>query len=169
MTVLDIVLLLCLIPGVVSGYTKGFVNQLVDIVAILAGAWAALRFSNVVSQWLANYVTWDKNILYIASFIIVVLVVVFILNMIGGLITTALKTVKLGWVNRLTGVVLGLAKTVILLSIPVMLFQSINGQFNLVDPEKLKASQAYTLLSDFANTVFPYFKNIVTGITQTNA
>ncbi|MCQ2187037.1 MAG: CvpA family protein [Bacteroidales bacterium] len=169
MTVLDIVLLLCLIPGVVSGYTKGFVNQLVDLVAILAGAWAALRFSNFVSQWLANYVTWDKNVLYIVSFIIVVLVVVFILNLIGGLITKALQTVKLGWLNRITGVVLGILKTVVLLAIPVMIFQSINGQFNLVDPEKLNASQAYTFLSDFANTVFPYFKNIVTGLTQTNA
>lgn len=169
MTILDIVLLLCLIPGIVSGYTKGFVNQLVDLVAILAGAIVALRFSNLVSQWLANYVTWDKNVLYIASFVILVVGVTFLLNLIGGLITKALQTVKLGWLNRICGVLLGVIKTVVLLAIPVMIFQSLNSQFNLVEPEKLQASRAYEFLKDFANTVFPYFKSIITGITQTNA
>lgn len=169
MTILDIVLLLCLIPAVVSGYTKGFVNQLVDLAAIIAGAWIALRFSNVVSTWLGGYVTWDRNVLYIVSFVILVMAVVLVLNLVGGLITKALQTVKLGWINRICGVLLGIAKTVVLLAIPVMIFQSLNAQFNLVDPEKLQTSQVYKFLSDFANTVFPYFKSIVTGITQTNA
>lgn len=169
MTILDIVLLLCLIPGIVSGYSKGFVNQLVDLVVIVAGAVVALRFSTTVSAWLANYVTWEKNVLYIVSFIILVVAVSFVLNLVGGLITRTLHTLKLGWINRFCGVLLGILKTVVLLSIPVMVFQSLNTQFELVSPEKLQTSQAYTFLSDFANAVFPYFKNIVTGITHTHA
>lgn len=165
MTILDIVLLLCLIPGVVSGYSKGFVNQLVDLVVIVAGACVALRFSTMVSAWLADYVTWDKNVLYIVSFIILVVAVAFVLNLVGGVVTKTLHTLKLGWVNRICGVLLGILKTVVLLAIPVMVFQSLNAQFDLVDPERLQTSRAYGFLCDFANAVFPYFKNIVTGIT----
>lgn len=169
MSILDIVLLLLFIPAIIKGYTKGFVNQLVDIVAILAGAWAALRFSNVVTTWLSGYVTWDKNIVYIVSFFLIVLVVVFVLNLLGGLVTKTIQFVKLGWINRICGVLLGIAKTVLLLAIPVMIFQNLNAQFNLVSPEKLEGSVVYGMLSDVANVVFPYFKSIISGFTTPNA
>ena len=38
MAILDIVILLCFIPAIVSGISKGFVKQVIDFVAILLAA-----------------------------------------------------------------------------------------------------------------------------------
>ena len=54
MGILDIVLLICFVPAIVSGVTKGFIRQVVEIVAILAGAWVAFRCSSMLSVWLAQ-------------------------------------------------------------------------------------------------------------------
>lgn len=169
MSILDIILLLCFIPAIVKGYTKGFINQLVDLVAILLGAWAALRFSNVATTWLSGYVTWNKNVVYIICFAVIILIVVFLLNLVGGLLTKAFQAIKLGWINRILGVALGIVKTMILLAIPVMIFQDLNAQFDIVSPEKLEKSVVYTTINDIANIVFPYFKSIIAGFTTSNA
>ena len=37
MTILDIVLLACFIPAIVQGLTKGFIQQVISIAAIIIG------------------------------------------------------------------------------------------------------------------------------------
>ena len=169
MTILDIVLLLCFIPAVVRGFTKGFILQVVNLVAILAGTLASLRFSNVMTTWLSNYLTWDKSVIYIVCFILIALAVTIVLNLLGNLITKALHVVKLGFVNRLLGVVFGVLKTALLLAVPVMIFQGLNSKFGFVAPEKLDGSFMYTKLNDLANFIFPYFKAIISSFASTNA
>lgn len=169
MAILDIVILCCFVPAIVSGLRKGFVNQLVDLVSVIAGAWAAFRFSALVSNWLANYVTWDKNLLYVVSFAIIVVVAVLVLNLIGNMITKAVKIASLGWLNRIFGVLLGVLKTALIIGLLIMLFNNLNGQWYLVEPEKLEDCTIFNWLGDAANTVFPYFKNLLMGGTSADA
>ena len=165
MGILDIVLLLCFVPAIVKGFTKGFVIQIVNLAAILLGAFSALRFSNVLTTWLSGYVTWDKSIVYVVSFFLIVLIVIFLINLLGRLVTAAMGAISIGWLNRLLGVLFGIIKTVVLLAIPVMIFQNLNAQFNIVDPAKLDGSPVYNFIVEVANTVFPYFKSILSGFT----
>lgn len=170
MAILDIILLICFVPAIVSGISKGFVKQLVDIVAVVAGAIAAFRLSSMVSTWLANYVTWDKNLLYVVSFAIIVVVVVLVLNLIGSLICKLLKEVSLGWLNRLFGLLLGVLKTAIVLGLLIMLFRNLNASLHLVDTAKLSDAVLFNWLGDAAEKIFPYFKSLVAGgIPTTNA
>lgn len=169
MTILDIVLLLCFIPAIVRGFSKGFILQLVNLVAILAGALCSFRFSSVMTTWLSNYLTWDKNVIYIVCFILIALAVTFILNLLGNAITKTLQAIKLGFLNRLLGVVFGVLKTALLLAIPVMLFQDLNVKFGFVAPEKLDGSFMYTKLNELANFIFPYFKAIISSFASPNA
>ena len=122
MGILDIVLLVCFVPAIVQGITKGFVQQVISLVSIILGVWLATRFSNLIGSWLATYFTIDPKLLNIIAFAIIVILAVLLLYWLGQLITKVIKIATLGWLNRILGVVLAILKTALILGILILLF-----------------------------------------------
>jgi len=166
MAILDIVILLCFVPAIVSGISKGFVKQVVDFVAILLAAWGAFRFSTPLSEWLGQYVTLDATVMKVICFVLIVIVVSLILNLIGALITKALKALSLGFFNRLLGLVFAVLKTGLIIGLVILLFETLNSSLNLVKPEATENAVVYNALKDAANAIFPILKSFVTGGTD---
>ena len=77
MNILDIILLICFIPALIQGIRKGFIAQAISIISIGAGIWASARFADVVSAWVAQYITASEQVLKVVAFALI-LVVVFI-------------------------------------------------------------------------------------------
>lgn len=163
MAILDIILLLCFIPAIVSGISKGFVKQAVDLVAILVAAWAAFRFSPKVSALLAQYVTLEGTILNVISFVLIAVVAALLLNLVGHLITNALKALSLGFLNRVLGLVFAVLKVGLILGLLILLFESLNNSLHLVKPETTANAVVYNALKDIADKIFPILKTFVTG------
>ena len=163
MAILDIVILLCFVPAIVAGISKGFVKQVIDFVAILLAAWAAFRFSTTLSEWLGQYVTLDATVLKVICFVLIAIVVALVLNLIGALITKALKALSLGFFNRLLGLVFAVLKVGLVIGLLILLFETLNSSLQLVKPEKLENAVVYNALRDAANTIFPILKTLVTG------
>ncbi len=166
MAILDIVLLLCFIPAIVTGISKGFVKQVIDFVAILLAAWAAFRFSTVLAGWLGTYVTLDETVLKVICFVLIAIVVALVLNLVGTLITKALQKLSLGFFNRLLGMVFGVLKVGLILGLVILLFESLNSTLNIVKPEATENAVVYNALKDVANAIFPILKSFVTGETD---
>lgn len=55
MNPVDIVLILCFIPAVISGLRKGFITQIAGIIIIIAGIWLSFEFSETVSAWISGW------------------------------------------------------------------------------------------------------------------
>jgi len=163
MGILDIILLVCFIPAIVEGISKGFVKQVISTISILIGAWAAFRFSSMVSAWLIQYVKIDPRILNIIAFTIVVILAVLLLFWLGELLTKVIKISALGWLNTILGIVFGIIKTALIIGLLIMLFEGINSKFVLVKPGTLDNAVVYQFLKDTAHNVFPYLKSFVTG------
>lgn len=164
MGILDIVLLICFVPAIVQGISKGFVQQAISLISILVGVWTAGRFSSMVVSWLSSYFTIDPRLLNIISFTIIVVVAILLLYWIGQLLTKVIKIATLGWLNRLLGVVLSIVTTALLLGLLILLFEGINAKFELVKPTKLEDASVYCALRDFGNKVFPFLKSLISGI-----
>ena len=163
MAILDIILLVCFVPAIVVGLSKGFIKQLVDMIAIIVGAWAAFKFSQIACDWLQTKWDIDPKLLYIICFVIIVVAAVLLLNLIGQAICKVIKIASLGWFNRLLGLVFGIFKTALILGLLIMIFEGINDKWELVSPEKLENAVVYDWIRTFADKVFPYLKNIITG------
>ncbi len=161
MAIIDIILLICFVPAIVYGIRKGFVKQVVEIVAIVVGAWAAFRFSSRLSVWLAQYLTLDEGLLRIISFVIIVLLAVLLLGLVGSLLTRLLKLVFLGWLNGLLGLVFGVLKVALVLGLLIMVFEGINSTVGLVEPESLNDAVVYQALKNLASDIFPFLKSFV--------
>ena len=75
----DIIILICFLPAVISGITKGFIQQVVGLVSLLLGAWLAFRFSNVVSEWLRPYFEVSETVMHVISFAVIMVAAVLFL------------------------------------------------------------------------------------------
>ena len=162
MNILDIIILICLVPSIIQGLRKGFISQAISIVSIVAGVWASANFANLVSDWLAQYLEAPEQVLRIVSFAIIMIVVFIILGLIGKLLHGIIQLVMLGWVNRLLGAAFAFAKAILILGVLILIFNSINANFTLVDAKVLVESVLYPIIKNISDTVFPYLKSILT-------
>lgn len=161
MNILDIILLICLVPAVVQGLRKGFISQAISIVSLISGIWMSAKFADIVTEWISKYLTASEQVLKFISFILILIGVFVILGLLGRLLEASFKLVMLGWLNRVLGLVFSLAKTLLLLSLLIVAFNSFNNTFGFVSKEVLNDSLLYPPLKDIADTIFPYLKNIL--------
>lgn len=159
----DIILLLCFIPAIVRGITKGFVLQLISLISIFIGAWLAVKFSSLVSTWLLSYVQIDPKIMKIVSFAIIVVLAILLLYWVGELLTKVIKVATLGWLNRLLGLVFSVIKVALILGLIIILFDGINEKWHLLKPEVLDEAVIYNALKDFGQSVLPFLKSFING------
>jgi membrane protein required for colicin V production len=162
MNILDIIILICLVPSLIQGLRKGFISQAISIISLVAGIWASAKFADLVGGWLAQYITASEQVLKLVSFALVMVVVFILLGLIGKLLDGIINLVMLGWMNRLLGAAFAVAKAILILGLLMIVFNSINANFNLVDPKVIEESVLYPILKEISDTVFPYLKSLMT-------
>jgi membrane protein required for colicin V production len=161
MNILDIILLICFIPALIQGIRKGFIAQAISIISIVAGIWASARFADVVSAWVAQYITASEQVMKVVAFALILVVVFIVLGLVGRLLEGLFNLVLLGWVNRLLGVVFALLKTALIIGVLIIVFTSINDNFHFVQESVLNESVLYPHLKKIAFEVFPYVKDML--------
>ena len=162
MNTLDIILLICFIPAIFQGLKKGFISQVVSIVSIFAGLWAAGKFSVSVSSWISQYITVSEQTMKVIAFAVILIAAFIVLGLIGKLIEGLFNLVMLGWLNKLLGVVFALLKSALIIGILSIVFNSLNESFNLVQESVLDESVLYPPLKKVASEVFPHIKDLLT-------
>ena len=162
MNILDIILLVCFVPAIFQGIRKGFIAQAVSIISIILGIWASARFANVVSDWIAQYITASEQVLRLVAFALILVMVFLVLAALGKMLEGVIKLVMLGWLNKLLGVVFALLKTGLIVGLVIMAFSSLNDSFKFVQESVLNESIMYPPLKKLAFEVFPYLKDMLT-------
>ncbi len=165
---IDIVLLICLVLALIKGYRKGLVLASFSFVGIFLGLAAAVKFSAIVAGWLKEYTHTAFGWLPFIAFVII-LIAVWILVRIGSkLIETSLELVMLGWLNRLTGILLYALIYASVLSI--VLFYA--DKLQLLKPYMISDSKCYPLIKpigpkflELFASVLPIFKNAFAELT----
>ena len=161
METLDIILLVCFVPALVTGIRKGLVEQLVSLVSIFVGVWAAFKLSVVVGDWLNGFIHADQKIVNIAAFAITVIITIFLLAAVGKIITKTLSLASLGWLNRLLGFVFALLKAAIVIGLLIFILDPVITKYGIIKAEVLNSYVVYTSLHDLSLKVFPYLKELI--------
>ena len=105
MNVIDIIILLCCVPALYNGITKGFISQAFSLVALVLGAWFSFKFAGPLGEWLKSYADLPGPILNVIAFALILVIVVMVLKMTAMTLERLLKVVMLGWLDKLLGVV----------------------------------------------------------------
>ena len=160
MATLDIILLICFIPGILRGLSKGFLEQALALAGVVLSVWAAFRFSSLVCTWLQPYLEVSERMLSIISFVVILIVISLGVVLLGKLLTKVLEVAMLGWLNKILGLVFALAVNALIIGLFIILFDTVNLKFGFVKPEVLDGSIVYTSLKDLSYLVFPYLKGL---------
>ena len=158
MATLDIILLICFIPGIIRGLSKGFLEQALALAGVVLSVWAAFRFSSLVCTWLKPYVDISEATLNVISFALILIAISLAVLLLAKLLTKVVELAMLGWLDKTLGLVFALAVNALVIGVFIILFDTVNLKFNLVKPEVLDGSVVYTTLRDLCYLVFPHLK-----------
>jgi membrane protein required for colicin V production len=158
MATLDIILLICFIPGIIRGLSKGFLEQALALAGIVLSVWAAFHFTTLVCTWLKPYFSVSETTLNVIAFALILVAISLAVLVLAKLLTKVIEMAMLGWVNKTLGLVFAIAVNALIIGIFIILFDTLNLKFGFVKPEVLDASIVYTSLRDLSYLVFPYLK-----------
>ena len=158
MATLDIILLVCFIPGIIRGISKGFLEQALALAGIVVSVWAAFHFSSLVCTWLKPYLDVSETALNVISFALILVAISLAVFLLAKLLTKVLELAMLGWLDKTLGFVFAVIVNALIIGVFIILFDTVNQKFTLVKPEVLDGSIVYTTLRDLCYLVFPYLK-----------
>lgn len=150
MTLIDIFIVFVVLMGLWRGFVAGFVKMAASLLAWLSALIIASHTAKLVAPMLVKFI--DNPVLQLAgAFLLVALIVITAVHLLASLLTGALKTLKLGVLDRLLGGVLGIAtgvlKVLIILSITSpLLMQLPNWQASILAKNLLPMSPIATEL-----------------------
>ncbi len=161
MNILDIILLICFIPTVISGLHKGMVSQLIGLLTIFLGCRLAVLLEEPVSAWLAELTAANPGVIHVFSFILIFIVVAVTLFLAGKIIERLIKIILLGWLNRLLGVIISLMIFAIVSGILGIMMTSLNNELKLFNPAILNGSIILDAFKKITVAVMPYLKSLI--------
>lgn len=161
MATLDIILLVCFIPGIIRGLSKGFLEQALALVGIVLSVWAAFHFSSLVCTWLKPYLEVSETVLNVIAFALILVAISLAVLLVARLLTKVVELAMLGWLNKVLGLAFAVALNALVIGIFIILFDTLNVKFGFVKPEVLDQSVVYTTLRDLCYLVFPYLKQLL--------
>ena len=164
MSTLDYILLICFLPAVIRGVTKGFVEQAAGLASLILGIILGSHFCPTVSGLLEPaFTSLNPKVLNVLSFVLIVFAVALIMMMLSKFVTGIFKFASINWLNRLAGFVFAIFKTALILGLLVCMVEGLNSQFQLIKPEILDGSIVYQAIHNFALKIFPAIKEFITN------
>jgi len=133
---LDLIILIPLVSGLFSGYKNGLIGEAGSLAALIFGIWGAIRFSS----WTANLLeTWGitSQYMHIISFVATFIIIVVVIQLVARMLRQLVRSLALGWFDRLAGIGLGVIKAVLITCIILFLVDLVDERKNFI-PEKVK-------------------------------
>ena len=149
--------IIIVIPGIgmVKGFINGLVKEVASLAALILGIWGAIKFSGFTAEKLYDYFDLTGKYVGIVSFLITFAIIVVIIHFIGLLIDKLVDAASLSFINRLLGIVFGLFKSVLILSVLLVVLNAINVRRQFLPKDKIEQSMLYNPISDIAPALFP--------------
>lgn len=129
MNYVDIIIIVVLFAFGVGGLRKGIITEAATLLGLGLGLYGAFHFSDYTADRLLQWVEINPKYLNLISFIVTFIVVAILVNLIGRLVTKIVKSLNLGFIDKLGGFLFGIAKGVLICSLLVMMFNvfKLNG------------------------------------------
>ncbi|MCK7589317.1 CvpA family protein [Subsaxibacter sp. CAU 1640] len=155
MSFLDIVLAALILFGLVRGLMKGLFVEVASLVALVAGVYGAIHFSNYAATFLTNKTEWDEKTVNIAAFAITFVIIVLVIALAGKALTKLADFAALGIVNKILGGLFGALKIAVILSVVLIVFDSMNRAIPFTDEETIEDSVLYNPVKSLVPLIFP--------------
>ena len=160
----DIVLLIFAVFGAWGGYKEGFLMEVVSILGLILGIFLGFKLMGEGMIILEEEFNVDRSTLPYVSFIVIFIGVVLLVRVLGSLLRASLDKSFLGSVDQALGGVLGVFRTLFMISVVLWILDSlkltpkdewVEGSWLYPFTAKLAPS-----LADWAGQFMPWFSEI---------
>lgn len=115
MNLFDVIIFSVLCFFAVKGLVRGLVNEASSLAGLFIGGWLAYRFHPLLAVPIKSALHLPTHLASFLAFIIILLITGICAHIIGNVVTAALRLVMLGSLNRLGGLLIGVAEGSLLL------------------------------------------------------
>ena len=167
MNILDIIILTCIIPILISGYKKGFINQTISIIALIAGVWTAYALGGQVGDMFMPMMEGNcddpKLTSCLAGYAAVFVVVLVIFLLIGIPVRKLFRLIIPETLDKILGTILSAVNGLFLLCALYVIFTFLNNIYMLADLNDALFTESviYPMIESTAGTLFPNISNLI--------
>ena len=158
MNYIDLILGIILILAAIQGFRNGFIVELASLAALVLGIWGAIRFSDWTADFITDITNYRSEHLSTIAFVVTFIAIVIIVHILGKMLDNVVKAVALGFLNRLAGIIFGVLKTAVILSIFLILFETIDENVHILPSRQKAESKIYEPMKQLVPTLFPFIK-----------
>ena len=155
MNYIDFIIIILLVFGVARGFTDGLVRELASLLALILGIWGAIKFSAFTAGRLYDYFDMTGQYVGIIAFLITFIIIVIIIHFIGMIVDRFVDAISLGFLNRILGMVFGIFKTALILSVIFVVLNAIDAKHPFLPKARIEQSRLYNPIADIAPAIFP--------------
>jgi len=154
MNILDIILGALILFGLIRGLSKGLFVEVASLVALIAGVFGAIHFSDFAAGFLESRADWSEQTINITAFAITFVIIVLVISLAGKALTKLADFASLGMLNKLLGGVFGALKIGLILSVALMVFSKMNRTIPFLEEEDIEKSVLYEHVESLAPMIF---------------
>ncbi|MGE5393495.1 MAG: CvpA family protein [Candidatus Saccharibacteria bacterium] len=158
MNYIDLVLGILLIIAAIQGFRKGFIIEFASLAALILGIWGGIKFSDFTARLITQYTGYHSDYLSIVAFLVTFILIVILIHIMGKVLNSVVKAAMLGFLNRLAGVIFGVLKTALILSILILLFDEMDQNVHILPVKQKEESKIYEPMKQVVPTLLPFIK-----------
>lgn len=156
MNYIDIILGVLLVLAAFRGFYKGFVAEVASLAGLILGIWGAIHFSHLTSEFIVGTFNYQSEYLGLIAFIATFVVIVILVHLIGKAVETIISAVALGFINRLAGILFGVIKSALILSVLLLVFEELDENVGMISEDLKADSQMYEPVKNLLPTILPF-------------
>lgn len=161
---LDIILAIILVIAAVGGLRSGLISQAFGIAGLLLGIWLGYRFSARLAVWFDMAAGWANFV----SFIVILVAVILVSWLVGSLVRKVFRMTGFGILDNIGGLILGVVKVGLIMSLLLNLFVKFNDEVKAVNPRVFRESAIYPPLKKMSDKVFPWVLKSAAGLRDSS-
>lgn len=152
----DIIISLILLGALFRGINKGIVMQLTGFASIIIGAIFAGKVSEIILPILLNATNISYNVASVVSYILAFIVIAFSIKFIGKMLQSLFETIHVSFLNKILGGVIGVAGTMIFLSIMLNLAVMLDPEEEVITSKVKSETFFYSRVQVVVPTIVPF-------------
>ena len=160
MNVFDIIIYLALAWAVFNGWRRGFLLQLISLVAVAAAIYCAIRFGAEAGAMMSL----EGASASIVGFLVIFVAAMILISVGGRLLRAVLRLSGLGAMDVVLGVLFSVLKMALVVCVSFSWFATINKNYSLVSEQVVGDSRWFETAVGLTDKITPFFNNLTNNI-----
>ena len=156
MNIFDLIVYLALAWAIFNGWRRGFLLQLLSLVAVVA----ALYLGAIYGAELGLLLGMKGSTAQIGGFITIFMASLIAIAIAGRLLRGVLKFAGLGIADTLLGILFSVAAVSLVESVMFSGFTTLNRDYKLASREKIESSRWFEPVAGVTDKLTPYFEEL---------